>query len=105
TRYICPVDNNRNVVPTGQRDQSAAALPIRGGLLLTATARFVPRVTTVAFVALVVRVVVTVVVTRVPFFGLSMENFSSFVSLLETLITSTSSLSEIVPARLIFSAR
>ena len=56
----------------GQRDQSAAALPIRGGDFVTAIARFPPRV--IAGVVLAVfetRVVVTVaaVVTRVAFFG------------------------------------
>ena len=37
------MDNRRNVVPIGQRDQSAAALPI-GGAFATATARFTRRV-------------------------------------------------------------
>ena len=79
-------------MPIGQRDQSAAALPIGGGDLATAIARFPPRV--IAGVAFATRVVVTVVVvTRVAFFGLSNENFSSFASLFEMLITSTSSLS------------
>ena len=82
-------------MPIGQRDQSAAALPIRGGDLATAIARFPLRVIAgVALVVFEIRVVVTVVVvTRVAFFGLSNENFSSFASLLEMLITSTSSLS------------
>src|SRR5437667_8135317 len=102
TRYICPVDNKRNVVPIGQRDQSAAALPMRGGLLLTATARFAPRTDVADFVT---RVIVTFVVTRVAFLDPSIENGCNFASLLEMLITSVSSLSEIAPARLTFSAR
>ena len=72
---------------------------------MTATARFPPRVIAgVAFAVFETRFAVTVVVTRVDFFGLSIENFSSFTSLLEILITSTSSLSAIVPARRTFSA-
>src|SRR5207247_10806415 len=90
----------RRVVPIGQRDQSAAALPIRGGVL-TATARFAPRVVAV----LVTRVVVVVVVTRVAFFVFCIENGCNLVSVFEILITSTSSLSETVLARLTFSAR
>ena len=86
-------------MPTGQRDQSAAALPIFDGLL-TATARLAPR----TVVVLVTRVVAVVVVTRVAFFS-CIENGCNFASVFEMLITSTSSLSEIVPARLRFSAR
>jgi hypothetical protein len=86
-------------VPIGQRDQSAAALPIFGGLP-TATARFAPRVGAV----FVTRVVV-VVVTREVFFVSCIENGCNFVSVFEMLITSTSSLSEIALERLTFSAR
>src|SRR5207244_7303689 len=95
-RYVCPVDSNRNVVPIGQRPQSAAALPIFVGLL-AATARFAPR-TGVVFVTRVV------VVPRAAFFS-CIENGCNFASVFEMLITSTSSLSEIVPERLTFSAR
>ena len=94
-------------MPIGQRDQSAAALPIRGGTLPTATARFhAPRYCWRRFVVFETRVVVTVVVTRVAFFGLSKENFSSFASPVEMLITSVSSLSvEIARDWRTFSAR
>ena len=86
-------------MPIGQRDQSAAALPIFGGLF-AATARFAPRVV----VVLVPRVVI-VVVARVAFFVSCIENGCNFVSVFEILITSTSSLSETVLARFTFSAR
>ena len=87
-------------MPTGQRDQSAAALPIFDGLL-AATARFVPRIGAV-FVA---RVVVVVVVARVAFVVSCIENGCNLASVFEMFITSTSSLSEMAPERLTFSAR
>src|SRR5205085_9908097 len=97
-RYVCPVDSNRNVVPIGQRPQSAAALPIFGGLL-AATARFAPR-TGVLFVTRVV-----VAVTRTVFFVSRIENGCSFASVFEMLIISTLSLSEFLPEVRTFSAR
>ena len=70
------------------------------GGLLTATARFTPRVA----VVFVTRVV-AVVVTRIAFLVSCIENGCNFGSLFEMLITSRSSLSEIAPERLTFSAR
>ena len=95
-RIITTPQDAHIAVAIGQRDQSAAALPIFGGLP-TATARFAPR-TGVVFVTRVV------VVPRAAFFS-CIENGCNFASVFEMLITSTSSLSEIVPERLTFSAR
>src|SRR5437660_10497500 len=79
----------------GQRDQSAAALPISGGLA-TAMARLTPRV------VFVMRVVV---VTRVVFLGPSIENGSSVAPEFETCRSSTSSIASTGIARTTFSAR
>src|SRR5437667_8318415 len=95
TRYICPVDNRRNVVPIGQRDQSAAALPI-GGAFSTATARFTRRVVFVTRVVVLTRLVVLLS---------SIENGWRTTSELDTRCTPTSSLSETGIARKTFSAR
>src|SRR5438876_3073973 len=82
-RIITTPQDAHIAVAIGKRVQSAAALPIFGGLP-TATARFAPRTV---------------------FFFSCIENGCSFASVFEMLITSTSSLSEIVPERLTFSAR
>src|SRR5437667_5812119 len=97
-RIITTPQDAHIAVAIGQRPQSAAALPIFGGLP-TATARFAPR-TGVVFVTRVV-----VAVTRPVFFVSCIENGCSFALVFEMLITSTSSLSEIAPERLTFSAR
>src|SRR5437667_1519286 len=95
TRYIWPVDNRRNVVPIGQRDQSAAALPIIGAFA-TAIARFATRV------AFVTRVVV---LTRLVVLVSSIENGWRTTPEFDTRRISTSSLSETGIARKTFSAR